>query len=297
MSPKDLALVLAGVWCVLTVGVVLLTGFCQPKTRERLKSLPAGMVAGLFLVGMVLLIGSDLSFFWPKGGFQWLVWLSVGCMGLALMEIWWKLKPLAVVGISLLLLVGGLVLIGENRWAASTRGWTMTQATTWIGLSAGIALLNMFSGLWVQSVRGARPVLVGWTLTILLGAGIVGLLGKSERLAILLLVLGGTSGGLMLVSLIWRGFEPSSSLWLTLSALLTGIVSAAMDPWYAYLPVPQAVLLLGAPSLCWVALIADSSRAWKPVLMVGLIVIAILSWPLVESVKTYQQYRAMGLIP
>lgn len=297
MTPKDLALVLAGVWCVLTAAGVLLTGLFQGKTRERLRSLPAGMVAGLFLIGMVALIGSDLSFFWPKGGFQWLVWLSVGCLGLALIEGWWRLKPVFVVGISTFLIVGGLVLIGENRWSASTRGWTLNEATGWIGLSAGIALLNMISGLWVQSVRGSRTVLVGWTLTIFLGAGIVGLLGKSERLATLMLVLGGVSAGLMLVSLIWRGFEPSASLWLTLSALLTGIISAAMDPWYAYLPIPQAVLLLGAPSICWVALLADPSRMWKPILIVVLMVIAVLSWPLAESVQTYQQYRAMGLIP
>ncbi len=297
MDPKDLAILLACLAAVLTFGSVVIARPWRTQTHARLGSLPAIAVAVSFIGGMFALVGSDLGVLWPKGGFQWLLWSAAACALVAGVEAVLGLKKIVIILLGAAVIVAGFWLIGVGRLSAEARAWTASDGAMWIGLSAAIALANVVAGTVVESRLCMRPVLVGWTITIVLGAVIVGLLGKSERLANLMFVLGGASFGVMLASLLWCRFHPSASVWLTLSVLTTGIVSAGMEPWYASLPVPQAVLLLCAPLACLAALLADRARMWKPILVVALVVLAMLVGPMVESYEKYQQYRAMGFAP
>jgi hypothetical protein len=297
MEPRELAILVACIGCAVTFGSVLVARPWRAQTNPRLRSLPAIAVAVSFVGAMFALVGRDLGVFWPRGGFQWLLWSAVACAGVAVIEAAFGLKKIVLTLIGAGVIVGAMLLIGESRLTATTRGWSAEEGTFWIGLSAAIALTNVIAGSITESKLCMRPVLVGWTVAIVLGAFIVGLLGKSERLSLLMITLGGAAGGLMLASFMWCKFHPAASVWLTLSVLSIGIVSAAMDQWYAYLPVPQAILVLCAPLACLAAFLADRSRVWKPILVVALLVVALLSWPLAESYETYQQYRAMGFAP
>jgi hypothetical protein len=287
----------ASLAAVLGAGSVLACRPWQDNANPKLASLPAIGAAVAMVGAMFTLVGSDLSVFWPKAGFQWLFWISLVCIAIAIIEAWLGLKKIVLLLIGVVVIVAGLLLIAQGRFNGRETGWAGADGIGWIGLSAIIAFANILASMFVSSKVNTRPVLIGWTLAIGISAGIVGLLGKSERLANLMLVLASGAGGMMLVTIFWSRFRPGASVWLTLSALTIGIVSAAMEPWYASLPVPQAIVVLAAPLACLGALLGERNSAWKPSLVVIIAVLALLAWPIADSYQTYQQYRALGFAP
>lgn len=282
---------------ILGAGSVLACGPWRSSANPRLASLPAIAVAVAMIGAMFALIGSDLRIFWPKTGFQWLFWISLSCIGIAIIEAWLGLKKIVPLLIGVGVIVAGLLLIAQGRFNGRETGWTHADGVGWIALSAIIALSNVASSMFVTSKINPRPVMIGWTLAIGFGAGVVGLLGKSERLANLMLVLASTTGGMTLVMFLFSGFRPGASVWLTLSALSIGIVSAAMEPWYAYLPVPHAILVLCAPMACLSALLGERASIWKPSCVVVIAGLGLLAWSIGESYQTYQLYRSLGFAP
>ncbi len=280
--------------CGIGIATALGTRPWKGESKNRLACLPAIGVAVAFGVAMFTLVGDDLQLFWPKSSVHWLFWIAVICVIVAIVEAIFGLKKIVMTLIGVAVIVGGLMLIGEGKLHTGRTAWSYSDASQWIALSGLIALMNVIASNLVATRLSARPVLAAWTLAIGLSAAVVGLLGKSERLANLMLMLASSAAGIGLVAMIFKKYQLNAAVCLTLSVLSAGIVSAAMDAWYAYLPLPYAILVLAAPIACLAAFLADRQRTWTQIAVVIIAVMAILAWPLGKAYETYESYRAMG---